>query len=84
MVDSNSNDIYNSYIIKAITDTTINSKRPDEKAITDYVIRSFATYIDETFIESIINKLLDQKVLENKPSFIGELFLYCCKGKFRS
>ena len=62
MVDSDSNDIYNSYIIKAITDTAINSKRPNEKAITDYVIRNIATY----------------------PSFIGELFLYCCKGKFRS
>ena len=35
MVDSDSNDINNSYITKTITATRNNSKRPDEKAITD-------------------------------------------------
>ena len=31
MIDSDSNDIYKSYITKAITDIRSNSKRPDEK-----------------------------------------------------
>ena len=35
MVNSDSNDIYNSYITKAITNIRDNSKCPDEKAITD-------------------------------------------------
>ena len=35
MVDSDSNDISNSYITKTITATRNNSKLPDEKAITD-------------------------------------------------
>ena len=47
MIDSDTNDIYNSYIIKAITDIRSNSKRPDEKAIADYVIKNVPTNIDE-------------------------------------
>ena len=46
MVNSDSNDIYNSYITKAITNVRDNSKCSDEKAITDYVIENFATNID--------------------------------------
>ena len=46
MVNSDSNDIYNSYITKAITNIRDNSKCSDEKAITDYVIENFATNID--------------------------------------
>ena len=59
MVDSDSNDIYNSYVTRAMTDIRSNSKRPDEKAITNYVIKIFATNIDESFIERIIKKLVD-------------------------
>ena len=51
MVDSDSNDIYNSYITKAITDIRNNSKRPDEKAITDYVNKDFATNINESLLK---------------------------------
>ena len=80
MVDSDSNDIYSSYITKEITDIRSNSKRPNEKAITDYVIKDFATNIDESLIESIIKKLLDQNVLENKPSCKGNSFFIVAKG----
>ena len=75
MVDSNSNDIYDSYIAKAITDIQNNSKYFDEKAMTDYVIKIFTTNIDESFIESIIKKLLHQNVLENKPTSKGNSFI---------
>ena len=51
MVDSDSNDIYNSYITKAITDIRNNSKRSDEKAITDYVNKDFATNINESLLK---------------------------------
>ena len=68
MIDSDSNDIYNSYIIKAITDIRSNNKRSDEKAIADYVIKNVPTNIDQSLIESIIQKLVDQNALENKPS----------------
>ena len=54
--DSDSNRIYNSYITKAITDIRSNSKCPDKKAITDYVIKNFATNIDELFIDSKISR----------------------------
>ena len=79
MVDSDSNDINNSYITKTITATRNNSKRPDEKAITDYVIQIFATNIDESFIERIIKELLDQSVIENKPSCNGNSFFIAAK-----
>ena len=74
MVGSNSNDIYNSYMTKAITDIRSNRKRPDEEEITDYVIQDFATNIDESFIEKIIKKLLDQNLLENMLSCKGNSF----------
>ena len=79
MVDSDSNDIYNSYITKAITDIRSNSKRPDKKAITDYAIKIFATNIDESFIEGIIKKLLDQNISENKSSCKGNSFFIVAK-----
>ena len=41
MADSDSNDVYNSYITKAITDIRNNTKGLDEKTITDYVIKFF-------------------------------------------
>ena len=46
MVDRDTYDIYNSYITKAITDIRTRSKRSEEKAITDYVIKFFATNIE--------------------------------------
>ena len=79
MIDSDSNDIYKSYIIKAITDIRSNNKRSDEKAIADYVIKNVPTNIDESLIESIIQKLADQNVLENKPSCKGNSFFIVAK-----
>ena len=52
MVDSDGNDIYNSYITKA------------NYVITDYINKKFSLNINESFIESIIKNLLDQNVLE--------------------
>ena len=74
MGDSDNNDTYSSYITKTITDVKNNSKRPDEKAISDYVNKNFATNINESFIENIIKKLLDQNILENKPPCQGKSF----------
>ena len=79
MVDSASNDTCNNCITKAITDIWNNSKHPYEKAITDYVIKNFSLNIDESFIENIIKKLLDQNVLENKPSCKGNSFFIGAK-----
>ena len=67
MVDSNSNNIYNSYITKAITYTRSNSKDPDEKAITDYVTNFFATNFNESFIERS-SKNYSRSLLKNKKS----------------
>ena len=47
MVHKDGNEIYNSYITKEITDIRNNSKRPDEKTITDYINKNFATNIYE-------------------------------------
>ena len=74
MVDRDTFDIYNSYITKAITDIRTRSKRPEEKAITDYVIKIFATNIDESFIGHI-KKLLDQNILKKSRFVSGTLSL---------
>ena len=73
-MDSDTYDIYNSYITKAITDIRTRSKRPEEKAITDYVIKIFATNIDESFIGHI-KKLLDQNILKKSRFVRGALSL---------
>ena len=77
MVDSNSNDIYNSYITKAITYIRSNSKRPDEKTITDYVINFFATNINELFTESITKKLLDKPIKKQEVQGL-QAFAFVC------
>ena len=73
-MDSDTYDIYNSYITKAIIDIRTRSKRPEEKAITDYVIKIFATNIDESFIGHI-KKLLDQNILKKSRFVRGTLSL---------
>ena len=78
MVDRGTYDIYNSYITKAITDIRTRSKRPEEKAITDYEVKNFAANIDESFIGHI-KKLLDQNILEKKPFCKGNSFSIVAK-----
>ena len=73
-MDRGTYDINNSYITKAITDIRTRSKRPEEKAITDYVIKIFATNIDESFIGHI-KKLLDQNILKKSRFVSGTLSL---------
>ena len=79
MVDSNSNNIYNSYITKAITYTRSNSKDPDEKAITDYVTNFFATNVNESFIESIIKKLLQKPIKKQEVQGLQAFALVCVR-----
>ena len=77
MVDSNSNNIYNSYITKAVTYIRSNSKHPDEKAITDYVINFFATNINESFIESIIKKLQEKPIKKQEVQGLQAFAVVC-------
>ena len=65
------------YITKAITYIRSNSKRPDEKTITDYVINFFATNINESFTESITKKLLDKPIEKQEVQGL-QAFAFVC------
>ena len=63
--------IDNEYILTVIIAIRENNKRPDSKAIKDYLNKNFATDVEEELIESIIRKLLDHNVFQNKPTTKG-------------
>ena len=60
--------IDNEYILRAIIAIRENNKRPDSKAIKDYLNKNFAADVEEELIESIIRKLLDHNIFQNKPT----------------
>ena len=69
MVDSVRNDII------TVTSQKQLSKRADEKAITDYVIKSFTTNTDESVINWMYHqKTTRSKLLENKPPCKGNSY----------
>ena len=63
-------------ILTAIIAIRENNKRPDIKAIKDYINKNFATDVEDKFTESILMKLLDHNIIENRPTLKGySLFL---------
>ena len=66
--------IDNEYILRAIIAIRENNKRPDSKAIKDYLNKNFAADVEEELIESIIRKLLDHNIFQNKPTPKGNSY----------
>ena len=60
-------------ILTAIIAIRENNKRPDIKAIKDYINKNFATDVEDKFTKSILMKLLDHNIIENRPTLKG----YC-------
>ena len=60
--------IDNEYVLTAIIAIRENNKRPDIKAIKDYINKNFATDVEEELIESIVTELLDNDITGNRPT----------------
>ena len=58
--------IDNEYVLTAIIVIRKNKKRPDIKAIKDYINKNFATDVEEKLIESIVMELLYHSIIENR------------------
>ena len=59
-------------IFEAISTIRKSSKRPDSKAIQEYIIENSASNINESFVLDALSILVDQNVLLNKPTSFGD------------
>ena len=50
------------------------NKRPDKKAIYQYLVSNYATNIDELLLNNTINACVTDDVIVNKPSATGDSF----------
>ena len=66
--------IDNEYVLIAFIAIRENNKRPDIKAIKDYINKNFASDVEEGLIESIVMELLDHKITENRPTRKGNSY----------
>ena len=66
--------IDNEYVLTAIIAVRENNKRSDSKSIRDYINKNFAADVEEELIESIIIKLLDHNIIENRPTPKGNSY----------
>ena len=67
--------IDNEYVLKAIIAIRENNKRPDIKAIKEYIDKNFAADVEEELIESTVIELLDHNKIENRPTPRGNSHL---------
>ena len=67
--------IDNEYVLTAIIAIRENKRRPDIKAIKEYIDKNFATDVEEELIESTVIQLLDHNKIENKPTPRGNSYL---------
>ena len=66
--------IDNEYVLTAIIAIKENNKRPDSKAMKDYINKNFAANVEEELIDCIIIKLLDHNIIENSPTPKGNSY----------
>ena len=67
-------DIIEEHVIGAINDIRAKRKRPDSRSVLEYVNKNFATNADEIYVNNIIQVLLDQNKIRNKPTSKGNSY----------
>lgn len=72
-MDSNL-DTFIDYVLTAIKSIRKNKLRPDNYTIFDYVIKNCATNVDPSIIDQVIQNLLDQDLIENRPTAKGDSY----------
>ena len=71
--------IDNEYVLTAIIVIRKNKKRPDIKAIKDYINKNFATDVEEKLIESIVMEFLYHSIIDNR--FAPKTYSYFIRKK---
>ena len=69
---ANVSETFKLLIFEAISTIRKSSKRPDSKAIQEYIIENSASNINESFVLDALSILVDQNVLLNKPTSFGD------------
>ena len=72
-MDSNL-DTFIDYVLTAIKSIRKNKLRPDNYTIFDYVIKNCATNVDPSITDQVIQNLLDQDLIENRPTAKGDSY----------
>ena len=72
-MDSNL-DTFIDYVLTAIKSIRKNKLRPDNYTIFDYVIKNCATDVDPSIIDQVIQNLLNQDLIENRPTAKGDSY----------
>ena len=67
-------DIIEEHVIDAINAICAKSKRPDSTSILEYINKNFATNTDEIYVNNIIQVLLDENKIRNKPTPKGNSY----------
>ena len=68
MSNVNIDNVFSEYVLKAIQGIRNNKLRPDNYTIFDYVIKNFATNADASLIDTTIQILLNNNLIENRPT----------------
>ena len=72
MSNVNIDSVFSEYVLKAIQDIRNSELRPGNHTIFDYVTKHFATKADESLIDTTIQILLKNNLIENRPTNKGE------------
>ena len=80
MTDSKEN-VDNESVLTEIIAIRENNKRPDNKAIKDYINKNFAPGVEEVLIQGIVMELLDHNIIEKRLTTNGNTYFIRKKKK---
>ena len=91
MSNVNIDSVFSEYVLKAIQGIRTNKLRPDHHTIFDYVTKNIATKVDASLIDTTIQTLPNNNLIENRPTNKDDSFFIkhtssdfheiSCKGK---
>ena len=74
MSNINIDNVFSKYVLKVIQNMRNSKLRPDNHTIFEYVTKNFATNTDASLIDKTIQTLLNNNVIENRPTNKGDSF----------
>ena len=74
MSDVNIDNVFSKYVLKAFQGIRNSKLRPDNHIISDHVTKNFATNADASLIDTTIQTLLNNNLIENRPTNKGDFF----------
>ena len=68
MSNVNIESVFSEYVLKAIQGIRNSKLRPNNHAIFDYITKTFATNADASLTDTTIQTLLNNNLIENRPT----------------